>query len=64
MALPIGIEMSIDVDMRIDPSRHDGQSFQIVRRALSGSVGSVDPGDTRSLDDDTHIAGNPTFAIE
>jgi len=57
--------MSIDVDMRIDPSRHDGQSLQIVRRALSGSVGSVDPRDYAfPCNDDTHIAGNPTFAIE
>ena len=61
MAFAIGIEVSINVDMGIDPSRHDGQSFQIVGRALG--VG-VDPGDERSLDDDTHIAHDPTFAVE
>ena len=41
MAFAIGIEMSINVDMGIDPSRHDGQSFQIVSRALGVWVDPV-----------------------
>ena len=63
MAFAVGIEVSIHVDMGIDPSRHDGHSFQIVRRALTLTV-LVDPRDARSLDDDTHVAHHSTFAIE
>ena len=53
--------MRIHVDVRIDPSRHDGESLQIIGRALRTGV---NPGDARSLNNNTHIARHPAFTID